>query len=118
MELLDLFPTLADLCGLTPPANLEGKSLRPLLQNPKAEWDAPAITQTSRRTKDGKAIMGHSVRTERFRYTEWDGGREGKELYDEHKDPKEYHNLADDSKHIETVAEMKKLLQSIARRPE
>jgi iduronate 2-sulfatase len=118
VELLDLFPTLADLCGLMPPANLEGKSLRPLLQNPKVEWDTPAITQTSRRTKDGKAIMGHSVRTERFRYTEWDGGREGKELYDEQKDPKEYHNLADDPTHIETVAQMKKLMQSIARRPE
>ena len=51
--------------------------------------------------------MGNSVRTERFRYSEWDGGREGKELYDEQKDPKEYHNLADDPKHTETGAEMR-----------
>jgi iduronate 2-sulfatase len=118
VELLDLFPTLADLCGLTPPSNLEGASLRPLLQNPKTEWDRPAFTQTQRRTKDGKNIMGHSARTERFRYTEWDSGKAGKELYDEQKDPKEYQNLADDPNYAQTVAGMNKLLRSIARRPE
>lgn len=114
VELLDLFPTLADLCGLTPPANLEGKSLRPLLNNPKSEWNRPAFTQTARRESEGGGVMGRSVRTEGFRYTEWDGGKEGKELYDQQKDPKEYHNLANDPKYAERVASMNKLLQKIA----
>ena len=109
VELLDLYPTLADLTGLTPPSNLEGSSLRPLLKNPKAEWTKPAFTQTARRP-DKKEVMGHSVRTERFRYTEWDGGKQGVELYDQEKDPKEYHNLAGDPKYAATVAELKQLL--------
>lgn len=111
VELLDLYPTLADLCGLTPPPNLEGKSLRPLLNNPKSEWSLPAYTQTARRTGErGGGTMGYSVRTERFRYTEWDGGKEGAELYDQQSDPKEYHNLAKEPAYAATVAELKKLL--------
>lgn len=112
VELVDLYPTLAELCGLTPPSNLEGKSLRPLLENPKTEWNLPAFTQTARRGQNGKSsLMGHSVRTERFRYTEWDGGKAGQELYDERQDPKEYHNLTNDPKYAATVADLKKLLQ-------
>jgi uncharacterized sulfatase len=113
VELLDLFPTLADLCGLTPPSNLEGKSLRPLLNNPKSEWNKAAFTEVTRNV--GKhEVIGHSVRNEHFRYTEWDGGKKGKELYDEVKDPKEYRNLINDPKYAATVSEMKKLLATIA----
>src|SRR3989440_4242440 len=78
VELLDIYPTLADLCGLTPPSNLEGKSLRPLLDDPKAAWTQPAITQVLRA---GSKTMGYSIRTERWRYTEWNGGEAGTELY-------------------------------------
>jgi uncharacterized sulfatase len=116
VELLDLYPTLADLCGMTPPSNLEGVSLRALLENPSAKWDHPAYTQTHRnpRKGNGKDVMGHSVRTENFRYTEWGkNGEEGKELYDEKNDPKEYKNLANDPKHAKTAAQMHKLLEKI-----
>ncbi|HEY3860761.1 MAG TPA: sulfatase [Verrucomicrobiae bacterium] len=92
VELVDLYPTLADLCGLTPPSNLEGRSLRPLLENPKAQWPYPAFTQVTR----AKGVLGRSIRTERWRYTEWAGGAQGKELYDHDADPHEYHNLAAD----------------------
>ena len=109
VEFVDLYPTLADLCGLTPPANLEGKSLRPLLENPKAPWAKPAITQVVR-TQEGRRIMGYSVRTERWRYTEWDAGAAGTELYDHDADPHEYKNLAKDAKYAGTVAELKALL--------
>ena len=109
VELVDIYPTLADLCGLTPPANLEGKSLRPLLMNPKARWTQPAITQVVR-DRDGKRLMGYSVRTERWRYTEWDGGAAGAELYDQDADPHEYQNLAKDPKYASQVAELKALL--------
>jgi len=113
VELVDIYPTLADVCGLKPPANLEGASLRPLLENPKARWAHPAITQQVRQ-KDQKQIMGYSVRTERWRYTEWDGGKAGAELYDHNQDPHEWHNLATDAKQAGTIAELKSLLPKAA----
>jgi iduronate 2-sulfatase len=109
VELVDLYATLADLCGLPAPEGVEGKSLRPLLDDPQAEWNSPAFTQVARRPM-GRSLMGRSVRTERYRYTEWDGGNAGKELYDQQSDPHEYHNLAGDGKHAETAATLKKLL--------
>ncbi len=105
VELVDLYPTLADLAGLTPPANLAGKSLRPLLDDPSAKWDKPAFTQVWR-----GSFAGHSVRTERWRYTEWDGGKQGVELYDQDQDPREFNNLAGDPRHAATVAELKALV--------
>ncbi len=107
VELVDLYPTLADLCGLAPPVGLDGTSLRPLLTNPKAKWDKPAFTQVKRK---GETIMGRSVRTEKYRYTEWDSGKAGTELYDQDNDPKEYHNLAKDPKYAKVVAELSALL--------
>ena len=56
-------------------------------------------------------FMGRSVRTERWRYTEWGDGKRGVELYDHEKDPREFTNLANDPKHAGTVAELKSLLQ-------
>ena len=94
VEFLDMYPTLADLCELKDvPKNLHGVSLRPLLNNPNAPWDRPAITQVQR-TRQGKTVMGYSLRTERHRYTMWDKTREGEELYDYDKDPRELKNLA------------------------
>jgi len=107
VELVDIYPTLADLCGLTPPANLAGKSLRPLLENPEAAWDKPAFSQVWR-----KGYSGHSVRTQRWRYTEWDDGREGVQLYDEQNDPEERVNLAADPKLAEVVAQHKALVRA------
>jgi uncharacterized sulfatase len=109
VELVDIYPTLADLCGLKGPANLEGKSLRPLLDNPRARWLTPAVTQQIRNF-EGKTIMGYSVRTEHWRYTEWDGGAAGVELYDQLADPQEWHNLAHDPKFARNVADLKKLM--------
>ncbi len=107
VELVDLYPTLADLAGLAPPKDLEGVSLRPLLDNPTAEWKHPAYTQVQR-----GSFPGHSVRTERWRYTEWDGGRQGAELYDHEIDPRELHNLGDDPAFIEIIAQMKALVKT------
>ncbi len=108
VELLDLYPTLADLAGLAPPKGLEGVSLRPLLENPAAEWTRPAFTQVQR-----GGFAGHSVRTDRWRYTEWDFEAKGNELYDHDADPQEVHNLAANAAHAPDVEKMKALLKTV-----
>jgi uncharacterized sulfatase len=125
VELVDLHATLADLCGLSTPdgkdpkvPKLDGVSLKPLLEEPTAKWDRPAYTQVSRGTPTATGettknpwFMGYSVRTERYRYTEWDGGKKGVQLYDYEKDPGELTNLAEDAKYADVVREMKALLK-------
>jgi uncharacterized sulfatase len=107
VELLDIYPTLADLAGVTPPAGLAGRSLRPLLNNPEAAWDHPAFTQVQR----GK-VPGYSIRTERWRYTEWDRGAKGVELYDEAADPQELKNLAREPEYADVCARLKAQLRA------
>lgn len=93
VELLDLYPTLTDLCGVPTPSHVQGRSLRPLLDDPAAAWDKPALTQVTR----GPGKPAHSIRTERHRYTDWGNGKA--ELYDYTADPGELKNLADDPAH-------------------
>jgi iduronate 2-sulfatase len=106
VELLDLYPTLADLAGLKAPNNLEGASLRPLLDQPRASWKRPAFTQVQR-----PQFPGYSVRTERWRYIEWDDGARGAQLYDHNKDPHELNNLAGNPKFAKVEAEMEELVK-------
>ena len=80
VEFLDIYPTLADLAQLPAPAGLHGRSLTPLLRNPRAEWHHPALTQVRRGAPPNATFMGYSVRTEQWRYTEWDDGARGVEL--------------------------------------
>ncbi len=108
VEFVDVYPTLIELAGLSAPHKLAGTSLKPLLRNPNGKGREAAYTVVTR----GKT-MGRSVRTDRWRYTEWDGGERGVELYDHHNDTGEYHNLARDPKHATTVAQLKKLLDGV-----
>jgi len=113
-ELIDVYPTLADLCGLKLAHPVDGKSLRPLLDDPTLPWKKGAYTQVTRGgPKMGGPIMGYSVRTERWRYTEWDAGKKGVELYDHAADPKEHKNLADDPKQAKVIEELKALLYEV-----
>jgi uncharacterized sulfatase len=107
VELVDLYPTLADLCGLPTPKGLEGRSIQPLLRNPAAAWDKPAYSFIRR-----GQVVGASVRTERYRYTEWTGGSHGAELYDHSSDPRESRNLATEAASVPTVTKMKQLLRA------
>ena len=109
VELVDIYPTLVDLCGLPRPEKPEGRSVKMLLDNPRAHWAVPAVTQQVR-NQEGTRIMGYSVRTERWRYTEWDDGKAGSELYDHNADPHEWRNLAHDPQYSRIVSMMKKLL--------
>lgn len=110
VEMLDLYPTLTDLAGLQPYSRNEGKSLKPLLRQPDASWNRPAFSQIR---------GGRSVRTERWRYTEWEDGKLGNELYDLTTDPGQHHNLAQDPRFAGVVAQLKATLPqaSIGKRP-
>jgi iduronate 2-sulfatase len=110
VEFLDIYPTLAALAHLSPPPGLHGRSLTPLLKDPRKAWNRPALTQV-RRDGGENGFMGYSVRTERWRYTEWDNGKRGVELYNEVDDPSEMQNLATDSKYQKTVSTMQRLLR-------
>jgi len=101
VEAVDLYPTLAELCGLSVPSGLEGNSLVTLLDDPQTTWRHPAYSVTQR---------GRAVRTDRWRYVEWQGGELGAELYDQQNDPYELKNLAEDPQHLDTVKQMKELL--------
>lgn len=106
VELLDLYPTLVDLCGLPPPAGLEGRSLRPLLDNPQAPWPHAAYTCTIH-----QGVIGRSVRTDRWRYTEW-GDALAAELYDHDTDAGEYRNRVAEPALAGELAALRKLLSA------
>ncbi len=133
-ELIDVYPTVAELCGLKAPANLLGKSLVPQMNDASQVGKGFALTQVRRgggaggkaktkaadpaatakqKAKAGPAFIGYSLRTDRYRYTEWDGGKQGLELYDHQQDPQEFTNLAKDSQHADTVKQLGTKLQEL-----
>ncbi len=135
VELIDLHATLADVCGLPLPQS-DGTSLKPLLDNPQSAWGRPAFTQVLRgapvgttapnldpkglkkgRGQKGKGkargFIGISVRTEQFRYTEWDEGRQGVTLFDMKVDPQEAKDLSKDPAQAETVAKLKAMISGL-----
>jgi arylsulfatase A-like enzyme len=87
IDYMSIYPTLCDLAGIPIPKHVEGPSIKPLLWDPKAAWDRPAITT--------HGYQNHAVRTEAYRYIRYADGSE--ELYDEKADPLEWKNLAADS---------------------
>jgi arylsulfatase A-like enzyme len=98
VSFLDIYPTLVELCGLTPNSANEGHSFASLLRNPNAEWSYPAVTTHMR--------GNHSVRNERYRYIRYNDGTE--ELYDHNSDEMEWKNLANDADHNVIKEELKK----------
>ena len=109
VEFVDIYPTLCDLAGLPKPKELEGTSLVPIMNDPKRKLKKAAFSQYPRPNK----VMGHSMRTERYRYTEWAVPGEapvGIELYDYQTDPEGNVNIAGKPENKELVANMSKAL--------
>ena len=97
-EMVDFYPTLAELCGLTGPRSMAGLSLVPVLKDPSARPRQSALTQYQ---------DGYSLRTSRYRYTEWGTeGRGGAELYDHQSDPREMTNLANNPAQAATIKQL------------
>lgn len=107
-ELVDLYPTLADLCGLKAPDYLDGKSLKSVLQDPAVHVKDAAYTQVNWGGQSSGKGTGVGVRTERWRYTAWNDGAGGEQLYDMQNDPGEMSNLAGDNAPKEVLEDLRK----------
>jgi len=109
VEFVDIYPTLAEACGLEVPDHCEGLSMLPLVENPERSWKAAAFSQYPR----GK-LMGYSIRTERWRYTEWiereTGNVTARELYDHSRETAPSVNLAGLAAYANTVSQLSALL--------
>lgn len=109
VEYVDVYPTLAEACGLEVPAQCEGKSMMPLVENPRRKWKEAAFSQYPR-----GPLMGYTLRTERWRYTEWISRKtsevEARELYDHAAGSVASANLAELPQHAATVRELSALL--------
>lgn len=110
-ELIDLYPTVAELTGVKLPHKVDGMSLAKHLDDPTLPFKKGAYTQVTRGGPKKDGFMGRSVRTERWRYNEWDGGKKGVELYDHQADPREHRNLAGDPQYAKVIAELRVLLR-------
>jgi iduronate 2-sulfatase len=105
VELVDIFPTLTDLCGLPSPDHLQGKSLGPILDDPDASIKDTAYTVVTR----GPKVIGKCLHHEQWRYTDWDGKQQA-ELYNLEKDPSEHNNLIDKPEFAKVVKVMQEKL--------
>lgn len=119
VELVDIYPTLAELCGLPPPPDLEGLSMVPLLEDPNRSFRTAALTQTPRPNyPKGKMphTMGYTIRMDQYRYTEWrdfnTGAVKARELYDHATDRLETINVADHPDYVRVVSMLSGQLQS------
>lgn len=100
LDFMSIYPTLMDLCDIPCPKHVEGKSIRPLLSDPSAAWETPALTTFGR--------SNHAVRSEQWRYIRYANGEE--ELYEETTDPHEWTNLAGKPEHAEVKQALAKHL--------
>jgi len=121
VEFVDVYPTLADLCGLPKPAGLPGSSLKPFIENPATPMAKVAISQYPRSAGQAGAVMGYSIRDERWRATFWRERNGSKivatELYDEKNDPAETVSLHDQPEHKAVIESLSKFLPPVLTEP-
>ncbi|MFN3650746.1 MAG: sulfatase [Armatimonadota bacterium] len=113
VEMVDIYPSLVEACGLPRQAGMEGTSFLPLLRNPDRAWKKGAISQYPRSPRGVGELMGYTVRTDRYRLVEWanaDRTHVRHELYDHESDPGENVNVAGKPEYAETLQELRALL--------
>lgn len=120
VEFVDIYPTLCELAGLPSPKHLEGKSMTPLLAKPDQSWKQAAFSQFRR--QDGNVpLMGYSMRTDRYRYVEWQDRRTREvvatELYDHSIDSSENTNIAVQAKNKSLLAELSRQMWATLPQP-
>ncbi len=103
VSLIDIYPTLIDLCELPKKDDLDGNSFAHLISNPNGKWEHPALTT--------KQKGNHTLRSEDFRYIVYADGEE--ELYDHRTDPNEWKNEIDNSKHKNIIQNFRSQLKKI-----
>jgi len=109
VSLVDVFPTLAEICQLPAPAGLEGRSLAPLLKNPAASWPYPVRSVSVRGEKrKGFLQLGRSVHTDRYSFIQWPDN--SLQLYDDQVDPRQARNLAADPDRASLISELRQSL--------
>jgi len=107
VSLIDLYPTLIDLCELPERNELDGQSLAPLLANPAKEWNRPVVMTYG--------YKNHAIQTERWRYIQYHDGTN--ELYDHDNDPNEWTNLANKPEYDTVIRELKASLPTTNSKP-
>jgi iduronate 2-sulfatase len=112
VELIDVYPTLVDLAGFAAPRGLEGKSLRSTFTQPHAPGHAFSLVYHYD-VAGKRDVAGRTVIAPQWRYTEWDGGRSGRELYWRPTDPDEYHNRSADPQLADSLRSAEKLLRAL-----
>jgi iduronate 2-sulfatase len=117
-ELVDMFPSLCELAGITVPDYMQGTSFVPLMKEPNRSWKSAAFSQFHRRpnvSADGKRYMGYAINTKKYHYIEWyawdnktgtRGVLKGKELFDSVNDPTETKNIAADQKYNKVIDDL------------
>jgi len=100
VSLIDIYPTLVEMCGLPERQGLDGQSIVPLLKDPEEKWERPAITTYG--------YKNHAVRTERWRFIQYNDGTE--ELYDHTGDPNEWNNLAAKQEYQAVLEDLRRYL--------
>jgi arylsulfatase A-like enzyme len=115
VEFVDIYPSLCDVCGIPSPEGLEGTSFAPLLDGPNLPWKKAAFSQYPRHTEETGRLMGYSMRTDRYRFTEWRGLEKEfveYELYDHEADPDENANIAKHPENEPLVNRLKEMLHA------
>ena len=109
VEFVDIYPTLCEVAGVPLPAGLEGVSAKPLLDEPTRPWKTAAFSQYPR-SHEGRQLMGYAMRTDRYRFVQWQDRRTGEpvahELYDHQTDAAENQNLAGRAEHRELLQQL------------
>ena len=110
VSLQDIYPTLTDLCGLEPPAYLDGRSLVPLLKDPNAKWESTALSGLTDKSTPAQGYI--SIRNELGRYIRYGEGQE--EFYDTTKDPREWTNQINNPKYEQVIKKLRAAVPSLS----